>query len=82
MRTVTFDHEGWFGIVPVYVGEPDTEFPTLISKIPHTDWAIGLMAHVFQFIGWTSELINPDKQVGFPIRMKEMDKPFTLEIGR
>lgn len=77
--TKTFTHKGWFGIVPVYVADVNRGEPTLIGRIPYTDWAVAGMAMIFCGMGWVLERINPSADWGFPIMMWELDEPFEDE---
>ena len=76
-----FDHEGWFGIVPIYAADTKTDMPTLIGRIPYTTWAVSAMAYVFQAVARTILFINPDAEPMFPIKIRRLDRPFKLEVG-
>lgn len=76
-----FTHKGWFGLVPVYIADVDKEEPTLIGRVPYTDWAVAVMATAFFGMGWLLERISPSADWGFPIIMEELDEPFMEEAG-
>ena len=79
--TKTFTHKGWFGLVPVYIADADKEEPTLIGRLPYSDWAVVGMAMTFCGIGWVMEKINPSAEWGFPVSMQELEAPFMAEVG-
>lgn len=80
MAEKVFDHVGWFGIVPIYASGVETSNPILISRYKGMEWTVSAMATVFQFIGRVMDKIDPYTERGFPIHVKKIDKPFSLDI--
>jgi hypothetical protein len=50
---MTYTHKGWFGFVPVLIGDINVDGVELLPRWGVPDFMIDVQASIFDFIAWT-----------------------------
>jgi len=63
-----YTHYGWFvGLVPVYIGNPDSVGPTVTERNWVPEWYFTLVEGVFGLFCWACSILSPDFEPAFPL---------------
>ena len=63
-----FTHYGWFaGLVPVYIGNLQSEGPTLVERNWVPEWYFSLVEALFEVFCWFNTSLDPAFEPAFPI---------------
>lgn len=72
----TYTHTGWFaGLVPVYVGDVDTDCPRVVERNGCPKWWFSLIEGVFIVCCWVTSRTCDDFEPAFPILITGPIKP-------
>jgi hypothetical protein len=73
LKTEKFTHKGWFGVCPVYLGDLDTEIPSVTPR--YDSWVFTFLFHfscfMFKVFFVVADALHPTRRFGFPLVVTE-----------